>query len=90
MTEEKEMSFLGHIGELRSHLIRSIIAIVIGALIVGFNINWIMDHIFFAPTRNSFITFRAINHYSQEFFGHQSFVIPDTFKVKKKKIASTV
>ena len=86
MTEEKEMSFLGHIGELRSHLIRSIIAIVIGALIVGFNINWIMDHIFFAPTKNSFITFRAINHYSQEFFGHQSFVIPDTFKVQQKKL----
>ena len=86
MSEEKEMSFLGHIGELRSHLIRSIIAIVIGALIVGFNINWIMDHIFFAPTKNSFITFRAINHYSQEFFGHQSFVIPDTFKVQQKKL----
>ena len=86
MSEEKEMSFLGHIGELRSHLIRSIIAIIIGALIVGFNINWIMDHIFFAPTKNSFITFKVINHYSQEFFGHPSFVIPDTFKVQQKKL----
>lgn len=86
MAEEKEMSFLGHIGELRSHLIRSIIAIIIGALIVGFNINWIMDNIFFAPTKNSFITFKVINHYSQEFFGHQSFVIPDTFKVQQKKL----
>jgi sec-independent protein translocase protein TatC len=46
MAEEKEMSFLGHIGELRAHLVRSIIAIIIGALIIGFNINWIMDHIF--------------------------------------------
>lgn len=86
MAEEKEMSFLGHIGELRSHLIRSIIAIMIGALIVGFNINWIMDNIFFAPTKNSFVTFRVINHYSQEFFGHQSFIIPDTFKVQQKKL----
>ena len=86
MSEEKEMSFLGHIGELRAHLIRSIIAIIIGALIVGFNINWIMDHIFFAPTKNSFITFKVINHYSQEFFGHPSFVIPDTFKVQQKKL----
>lgn len=48
MAEEKEMSFLGHIGELRAHLVRSIIAIIIGALIIGFNINWIMDHIFLA------------------------------------------
>lgn len=86
MSEEKEMSFLGHIGELRAHLVRSIIAIIIGALIVGFNINWIMDHVFFAPTKNNFVTFRVINHYSQEFFGHQSFSIPDTFKVQQKKL----
>lgn len=86
MSEENEMSFLGHIGELRAHLIRSVIAILIGAMVVGFNINWIMDNIFFAPTKNSFITFRVINHYSQEFFGHASFVIPDTFKVQQKKL----
>ena len=86
MAEEKEMSFLGHVGELRSHLIRCIIAIIIGALIVGFNINWIMDHVFFAPTKNDFITFRVINHYSQEFFGHESFVLPDTFQVQQKKL----
>lgn len=46
MSEEKEMSFLGHIGELRSHLVRAILAIVILAIVVGFNINWVMDHIF--------------------------------------------
>ncbi|HAI81303.1 MAG TPA: twin-arginine translocase subunit TatC, partial [Chryseobacterium sp.] len=28
MSEGKEMSFWGHIGELRGHLIRSIIAII--------------------------------------------------------------
>jgi sec-independent protein translocase protein TatC len=46
---EKDMSFLGHIGELRGHLIRSILAIIIAAVIIGFNINWIMDHIFSVP-----------------------------------------
>ena len=46
MSDGKDMSFLGHIGELRGHLIRSIIAIIIAAFVVGFNINWIMDHIF--------------------------------------------
>lgn len=86
MSEEKEMSFLGHIGELRSHLVRSAIAIVIGSLIVGFNINYIMDHIFFGPTRNDFITFRAINHYSREFFGENSITLPGTFAVQQKKL----
>lgn len=86
MQNDKEMSFLGHIGELRGHLIRSIIAIVIGAFIIGFNVNWVMDHIFFGPTRNDFFTFKVINHLSQEFLGYDSFVLPDNFAVQQKKL----
>lgn len=83
---DTEMSFWGHIGELRGHLIRCIIAIIIGGLIVGFNINWIMDTVFFGPTKNNFVTFRIINHFSREFFGHDSFVLPGTFAVQQKKL----
>lgn len=86
MSEEKEMSFWGHIGELRGHLIRSIIAIVIGAVVVGINIEWIMDVLFFGPTRNDFITFRAINHLSNEYLGTESFHIPGDFQVQQKKL----
>jgi sec-independent protein translocase protein TatC len=86
MAEEKEMSFLGHIGELRAHLIRSIIAIIIGALIIGFNINWIMDHIFFGPTRNDFLTFRVVNHFSREIIGHNSIHLPKDFPVRVQKL----
>ena len=86
MSEEKEMSFLGHVGELRSHLVRAILAIIAGALIVGFNINWIMDHIFFGPTSNDFPTFRIINHFSRMFTDHNSIVLPDTFKIQQKQL----
>ncbi|WP_312322757.1 twin-arginine translocase subunit TatC [Soonwooa sp.] len=86
MSQEKEMSFLGHIGELRSHLVRSILAIIVGALIVGFNINWIMDHIFFGPTSNDFPTFRLINHFSKMFTGEESIHLPDTFKIQQKQL----
>lgn len=86
MEQDKEMSFWGHIGELRGHLIRSIIAIAVGALIVGFNVNWLMDHVFFGPTKNDFITFEVINHYSREFIGKDSVVLPDTFAVQQKKL----
>ena len=86
MAEEKEMSFLGHIGELRTHLVRSIIAIIIGALIIGFNINWIMDHIFFGPTRNDFFTFRVVNHFSRELLGHDSIHLPKDFPVRVQKL----
>ncbi|WP_300671288.1 twin-arginine translocase subunit TatC [Soonwooa sp.] len=86
MSEEKEMSFLGHVGELRSHLVRAILAIIVGALIVGFNINWIMDHIFFGPTNNDFPTFRIINHFSRMFTGHDSIHLPNTFKIQQKQL----
>lgn len=86
MSEGKEMSFWGHIGELRGHLIRSIIAIIIGALVIGFNINWIMDHIFFGPTRNDFPTFRIVNHFSEMILGHDSITLPHDFPVRVQKL----
>lgn len=86
MAEAKEMSFWGHIGELRGHLIRCIIAIAVFAVLIGFNIDWIMDHIFFAPTKNDFITFRAINHYSRMFTGENSIQLPGHFAVQQKKM----
>jgi len=86
LSNEKDLSFWGHIGELRGHLIRCIIAIIVGGFIVGFNINWIMDHIFFGPTKNDFVTFKAINHYSREFIGKDSIVLPNEFAVQQKKM----
>ncbi|MCT2406510.1 twin-arginine translocase subunit TatC [Chryseobacterium antibioticum] len=86
MDEKKEMSFLGHIGELRSHLVRSIIAIIIVAFAVGFNINWIMDHIFFGPTRNDFPTFRVVNHFSRMLLGEDSIHLPKEFPVRVQRL----
>lgn len=80
------MSFWGHISELRGHLIRSIIAIVIGAVIIGFNINWIMDVIFFGPTRNDFPTFRGVNHFSRMILGEDSIHLPKDFPVRVQKL----
>lgn len=86
MSEGKDMSFLGHIGELRGHLIRSIIAIVVAAFVVGFNINWIMDHIFFGPTRNDFPTFRVVNHFSRMILGEDSIHLPKEFPVRVQRL----
>lgn len=86
MSEDKDMSFFGHIGELRGHLIRSILAIVIAAIVVGFNINWIMDHIFFGPTRNDFPTFKLVNEFSQWVLGEDSITLPDEFPVRVQRL----
>lgn len=86
MNSEKDMSLLGHIGELRNHLIRCLIAIVICGFIVGFNINWIMDHIFFGPVRNEFPTFRIINGLSEQIIGRKTVELPADFPVRVQKL----
>lgn len=84
--QEKEMSFLGHVGELRGHLIRSLIAIIIGAVVIWNFLPWIMDNVFFGPTRSDFITFRYINEFSQKWTGEIAVVLPDEFPVRVQKL----
>jgi len=54
---EKEMSFLDHLEELRWHLIRSFFAILIVAVIIGININFIFDTILLAHLKPNFPTY---------------------------------
>ncbi|MEO7984016.1 MAG: twin-arginine translocase subunit TatC [Bacteroidota bacterium] len=51
-----EMSFIDHLEDLRWHVIRSVIAIVIGAILVFTFIREIVNDIIFAPTRADFIS----------------------------------
>lgn len=84
--QKKEMSFLGHVGELRGHLIRSLIAVIIGAIIVWNFLPWIMDNIFFGPTRSDFITFKLINEYSLKWTGATAIELPDEFPIRVQKL----
>lgn len=59
MREERgEMSFFDHISELRVHLLRSALAIVVVAVIVFFNIRYIFEKIIFGPRHDDFPTYR--------------------------------
>jgi sec-independent protein translocase protein TatC len=58
MSEEKEMSFLDHLEELRWHLIRSAIAIMIFMIAAFVYTPWIFENIVFAPAHVEFPTFR--------------------------------
>ncbi|MDZ4793300.1 MAG: twin-arginine translocase subunit TatC [Bacteroidota bacterium] len=53
-----EMSFIDHLEDLRWHVIRSIIAIVIGAIVVFSFSSFVVDDILFAPTRSDFVSAR--------------------------------
>ena len=53
-----EMSFIDHLEELRWHVIRSVIAVLICAIVVFIYSDFVVEHILFAPTRSDFISAR--------------------------------
>jgi len=86
--DPNNMSFLDHVEELRWCLIRSIAGILIGAIIVGFNSEFVFDTVIFGPKKADFPTygfFCDVGHY----FGIVSdFCDPNFgFKVQSKEMS---
>lgn len=74
--DEKEMSFLEHLEELRWHIIRSIVAIVIMFVVAFLFKNLIFDKIILAPRTPGFFTNRILCHlgaYLNTLFDSQKF-----------------
>ncbi|MDB2385471.1 twin-arginine translocase subunit TatC [Polaribacter sp.] len=70
-TQEKQMSFLGHLEELRWHLVRSTAAIfIIGILLFVFQ-KEVYEHFLLAHRKPDFITYRAFCKFFS-FFGIES------------------
>lgn len=63
MSEEKNMSFLQHLEELRWRLVKSAIAIVTCAIVLFVYQEWIMDNIFLIMLDNNFISFKLLCHW---------------------------
>lgn len=59
-SSEREMSFWEHLEELRWHLVRSIVAIVVLAIVAFFCRHIIFDYIILAPKDSDFITNRLL------------------------------
>ncbi len=53
-----EMSFTDHIEDLRWHIIRSLIVIVIVSIFVFLKIEWIFDKVILGPAKNDFISYK--------------------------------
>jgi len=52
------MTFMDHIEDLRWHLIRSLIVIIVAAIAVFIKIEWIFDHIILGPAHSDFIAYK--------------------------------
>jgi sec-independent protein translocase protein TatC len=59
-----EMSFVDHLEELRWHIVRSLLAILVLAAVIFFNIKWVFDNIIAGPISPNFVSYRAFCNFS--------------------------
>jgi sec-independent protein translocase protein TatC len=65
MSEEKEMSFIDHLEELRWHLIRALVGVVVFTLVAFFNKAIVYNLIILGPSRVDFWTYRMMCRMSE-------------------------
>lgn len=63
--EFKEMSFLDHLEELRAHIMRSLVAIVVAGVAIFIFKDWVFDTVIFGPSRKEFISYKVFCAISQ-------------------------
>ena len=64
--KENEMSFLEHLEELRWHLIRSVIAIVVVAIVVFITEDFVFGSVIYGPRNAGFLSYRALCALSEQ------------------------
>jgi sec-independent protein translocase protein TatC len=62
--EKAEMTFIDHLEELRQHIIRSVIAILVMAVIIFIYRDWVFDNIITGPINPDFISYRVLCDFS--------------------------
>ena len=83
-----EMSFLDHLEELRWHLIRSCLAILIFASIAFVAKDFIFDTIIFGPKKIDFSTYKFFCQLSKSFGQGDSFCITEMpFRIQSRTVA---
>jgi len=82
--EEKEMSFLEHLEELRWHIMRALTAVVVFTIGAFISAKWIFQHIIFAPARVDFPTFKALCSIGRWFNSNELCIQEIPFKVQSR------
>ena len=62
--EGEEMTFVDHLEALRWHIVRSLLAVVIFAITIFINIDWIFEKIILGPLQNDFVSYVAMCRFS--------------------------
>jgi sec-independent protein translocase protein TatC len=87
MSEEKEMTFLDHLEELRGHIIRALLAVIILTVLAFIYVPWIFENIVFAPAKLDFPTFKYMCQLGKLFNAEESLCITELpFKVQSRNM----
>jgi sec-independent protein translocase protein TatC len=62
--EKAEMSFIDHLEELRWHIMRSVIALLVGMVVVFVNMDFFFNRVVLGPANRNFITYRLLCDFS--------------------------
>lgn len=63
--EPREMSFFDHLDELRKHIMRSLLAIVVAGVALYIFKDWVFDTVIFGPSQKDFISYKVFCSISQ-------------------------
>jgi sec-independent protein translocase protein TatC len=73
---KSEMSFIDHLEALRWHLVKSVVVWLIAAIAIFINIDWIFDHIIYAPAHNDFVTYGFLCNVSHQLHLGEALCMP--------------
>jgi sec-independent protein translocase protein TatC len=71
-----EMTFIDHLEDLRWHIVRSLIAWIVAAIVIFIFSDWVFDNIILAPSNNNFVSYGAFCRLGQFLHLGQSLCMP--------------
>ncbi|NII24735.1 twin-arginine translocase subunit TatC [Pseudoflavitalea sp. X16] len=83
--DNPEMTFVDHLEELRWHIMRSLLAIIIGAIVIFVYIDWVFTNIIAGPLQDNFFTYTALCKFSRWIGAGDTLCLPPP-KVKELQV----
>ena len=88
LNSEKEMNVVGHLEELRWHVIRALSAVLVLTIAAFAVAPWIFENIIFAPARVDFPTFNILCRIGTSLGSEEAFCVQEIpFKLQNRTMA---
>lgn len=62
--QNEEMSFIDHLEELRWHIVRSLLAVIVAAIVIFVKMDWFFDTVILGPIRKDFVSYTGLCTFS--------------------------